>query len=221
MCHVPCAIERRLSEWRRGVSDARLRDLERRWVETGSPYDGAAFLLERVRSGAMSREQLNTAAYCGDATASIAVGGVTPPGEFVEWYCGLSELGHVVAARAEAAIARLLISQCGPAMDDVTRAIDLLDAWLEDPTPENADRAYAAGQYAGEQVPSFPTQELRQAIWTTAGIAMTPTAIRLGRITWRRECYDTAVRALQVLPSDALRRGCEAALLSWSLAAKG
>lgn len=199
------------------MTDARLRELERAWAETGAPHDGAACLLERVRIGALSQERLNVAAYCGDASAVIAAGVVAPSDEFVEWFRGLAALGDESAARSDAAIARLLLPHCGPAIDDATRALDLLDAWLAEPTPENADRAYEAGQYAGEQVPPHPTQELRQAIWTTCGIAMAPTAVRLGRITWRVEARDTAVRAMQVLPAVVLRRGCEEALLRWAL----
>ncbi len=47
------------------MSDTKLRDLERRWEETGSPDDEAAYLLERVRVGDLSRERLELAAYCG------------------------------------------------------------------------------------------------------------------------------------------------------------
>ena len=44
------------------MSDQKLRDLERRWKETGSPDDEAAYLLERVRAGELSRERLELAA---------------------------------------------------------------------------------------------------------------------------------------------------------------
>jgi hypothetical protein len=56
------------------VSDARLRELERRWKETGSPDDEAAYLLERVRVGDLTREMLELAAYCGHEGARLATG---------------------------------------------------------------------------------------------------------------------------------------------------
>jgi hypothetical protein len=54
------------------VSDARLRELERRWKETGSVDDEAAYLLERVRVGDLTRERLELAAYCGHEGATRA-----------------------------------------------------------------------------------------------------------------------------------------------------
>jgi len=54
------------------VSDARLRELERRWKETGSVDDEASYLLERVRVGDLTRERLELAAYCGHQGARRA-----------------------------------------------------------------------------------------------------------------------------------------------------
>jgi hypothetical protein len=56
------------------MSDTRLRDLERRWMETGSVQDEAVFLLERVRVGDLTRVRLELAAYCGHEAASRALG---------------------------------------------------------------------------------------------------------------------------------------------------
>ena len=47
------------------MSDNKLRELERRWKETGSVEDEAAYLLERVRAGELTQERLELAAYCG------------------------------------------------------------------------------------------------------------------------------------------------------------
>ncbi len=55
------------------MSDARLRELERRWKETQSPDDEAAYLLERVRVGDLTRERLELAAYCGHERARQAI----------------------------------------------------------------------------------------------------------------------------------------------------
>ena len=48
--------------------DEKLRGLERRWKQSGSPDDEAAYLLERVRVGDLTHERLELAAcYRGGA----------------------------------------------------------------------------------------------------------------------------------------------------------
>lgn len=61
------------------MSDARLRELERAWRETGATADRAAWLKERVRTGALRRERLALAAHLGDEAARGALGGEAPP----------------------------------------------------------------------------------------------------------------------------------------------
>ena len=55
------------------MSDAKLRELERRWKETGAVEDEAAYLLERVRVGELTQERLELAAYCGHDGAKRAI----------------------------------------------------------------------------------------------------------------------------------------------------
>jgi hypothetical protein len=56
------------------VSDERLRDLERRWKETGAVDDEAAWLKERVRVGDLSQVGLVVAAHLGHSGALVATG---------------------------------------------------------------------------------------------------------------------------------------------------
>ena len=56
------------------MSDAKLRELERKWKESGSVEDEAAYLRERVRVGDLTQERLELAAYCGHGAASLALG---------------------------------------------------------------------------------------------------------------------------------------------------
>lgn len=51
------------------MTDERLRELERRWKETGSVEDEAAWLVERVRAGDLTQERLGLAAHCGHPAA--------------------------------------------------------------------------------------------------------------------------------------------------------
>lgn len=51
------------------MSEARLRELERRWRESSSVEDGAAYLAALVRAGHVTRERLLVASYVGHAPA--------------------------------------------------------------------------------------------------------------------------------------------------------
>lgn len=57
------------------VSDQRLRELERKWRESGSVEDEAAYLRERVRVGDLTQERLELAAHCGHEGARSACAG--------------------------------------------------------------------------------------------------------------------------------------------------
>ena len=52
------------------MSDERLRQLERKWRETGAVEDEAALLRERVRTGGLLPDSLDSAAYCGHEAVS-------------------------------------------------------------------------------------------------------------------------------------------------------
>ena len=56
------------------VSDAKLRELERRWKESGTARDEAAYLAERLRVGQVDRDGLWRAACFGDEAARLALG---------------------------------------------------------------------------------------------------------------------------------------------------
>lgn len=60
------------------MSDARLRELERRWRQAGSVADEAALLAERVRTGELPRERVELAAWCG-LEAARAVASIEAP----------------------------------------------------------------------------------------------------------------------------------------------
>ncbi len=60
------------------MSDGRLRELERRWKESGSVDDGAAWLRARLRAGTIDRDRLLLAAYMGSPIAISAAPDKTP-----------------------------------------------------------------------------------------------------------------------------------------------
>lgn len=61
------------------MTDARLRELERRWKETGAVEDEAAYLLQKVRAGALTQERLELAAYCAHEASCLATNLESPP----------------------------------------------------------------------------------------------------------------------------------------------
>jgi hypothetical protein len=89
------------------MSDERLRALERRWRETGTVQDEAAYLLERVRVGDLRESRLELAAHVGHQAAGMAIGKGTsgprrgPRGDWtlledseeIEWYRKADQLG--------------------------------------------------------------------------------------------------------------------------------
>jgi len=93
------------------MSDERLRELERRWKETGSPEDEAAYLLERVRAGDLSQERLELAAYCGHQAATRALGSSAPRTyqKLELWIRGLARWGVDPALRCSLALCTLLV----------------------------------------------------------------------------------------------------------------
>jgi hypothetical protein len=131
--------------------DSHLRDLERRLLQSGSPDDEAAYLLERVRVGDLAQQRLELAAHCGHPGARLAFGQHAPddpqnPERLIELLCAL---GTEACVRASMALCRrgLQAWRAQPPFDSAPR--DLLDAcegWLRDresvvPQVRSADEA--------------------------------------------------------------------------------
>lgn len=88
------------------MSDAKLRELERRWRETSTVEDEAAYLMERVRTGELPYERLTLAAYLQHRASSIATPPQKPlPQDTSEFFADLSRWGTEVLARSCVAMA--------------------------------------------------------------------------------------------------------------------
>ncbi|MEZ6185255.1 MAG: hypothetical protein R3F62_09640 [Planctomycetota bacterium] len=87
------------------MSDRRTLELERRYRETGAAEDGAAWLRERERTGDVSRESLELAAYCGDVAARRLLGEDAP--EPAEWTRGLQRFHAEAVGRFATILAGL------------------------------------------------------------------------------------------------------------------
>lgn len=89
------------------MSDARLREAERRWRESGALADEAAWLRERVRAGALDDARLRLAAYVGHAASRMALATPTFTSPYVQvWIYGLEPWGVEACQRAAIAAAR-------------------------------------------------------------------------------------------------------------------
>lgn len=105
---TPFVIASKSDSGRVAVSDQRLRDLERRWKETGAPRDEAALLLERVRVGDLEQSSLEIAGLAGWVGAELAQEHVRaqPIGERM---LALGNFGQLASVRvAHAAASRVL-----------------------------------------------------------------------------------------------------------------
>jgi hypothetical protein len=116
------------------MSDERLRELERRWKETGSVEDEAKYLAERVRVGDLTNERLELAAYCGHQAAQRVAGSVHEDGnptDVMEWTDGLRRWGIEPYARAAVAKDRCYESLRPLNVSDATRSVvDAFEDWI-------------------------------------------------------------------------------------------
>jgi hypothetical protein len=210
------------------MTDERLRDLERRWKETGSVEDEAAWLKERVRAGDFPPTRLELAAYCGYEAARRAVATQNDPPDLVEWVGGFARFGNDVSARAAVAIAREVFpvwKRCAHAepTDDFHQALRAAEAWCMEPTADSAARASYVGQCAAGRIDVLPDDVTHEedaaaavACWACSAIQdqeASPTAIE-----WRARAVNQVVRLARSLACDEdLRRRVSREIVPWCL----
>lgn len=152
------------------VSDADLRELERKFRETGSVEDEAAWLRARVQAGELSQENLELAAFLGHEGAQFAADSeiVAPSVEgdgydtdtclypsLSEWTRQLCVFGLEAAVRAGIAssVASLPTFETAyPGVTEPRTALNLTEEWVLDQTSERAKAAVAAGLNSEEPV---------------------------------------------------------------------
>ncbi len=98
------------------MSDERLRELERRWRETGDIEDEGRVLLERVRTGTLDASRLKMAADCGYPAACAALGQEPSVRGWRDVRKILRNAGRVPAIRAAAKAAKLALAACPNAL---------------------------------------------------------------------------------------------------------
>mgnify|MGYP001372804556 CR=1 FL=1 len=101
------------------MSDARLRELERRFLASRDPQDEATWLVERVRVGRLRPERLELAGLCGHTAARtallalrgpaadpVAAGVIPPPDDLGRLLLALDARDPAACARAALTLAR-------------------------------------------------------------------------------------------------------------------
>jgi hypothetical protein len=126
------------------VSDDRLRDLQRRYRESGDAADGAAWLRARLRAGELSPERLELAARAGDRAAAQAADLPSPPEDLEAFLAPIpAEIpmlkGMLAAVRAARSWRK----------GNLKAALDDSAAWLDDPQRESDDLEPHMGIIAG------------------------------------------------------------------------
>ncbi len=147
------------------MTDARIRELERRWRDSGAAEDEGALLLERLRTGAVTRGRLELLAHGGSAGAAAALGvGPTSPATLEElraWVWALSPPSRLTSDRA--LLVRAAVEAgvtCGPTAvlgvpsdpqweavsdrNEVSAAVAALQAWRARPSSRNRRDARAS-----------------------------------------------------------------------------
>ena len=137
------------------MSDERLRQLERRWLETGTVQDETAFLLERVRVGDLAPNRLELAAHCGLPAARLALNlTVATLGRDVQgWLSGLRTHEKVVLVLAAVCLAKEGqpdFERIYPGDGAYENAVRAACAWVQCPCDRHRSEAEAAATAAAE-----------------------------------------------------------------------
>lgn len=125
------------------MTDSRLRELERRWKETGSPKDEELYLRECLRTGRLSEEQLALAAFCTHSVAQVILDYQAPiqPDTLREWVEGLSHWGKMCSIRAAIAAAQSCLHRWTRYPEDnrPQEALNAVIAWIHCPCAEHQE----------------------------------------------------------------------------------
>jgi hypothetical protein len=172
------------------MSDARLRELERRWQETGTVADEAAVLRERVRVGRLDRTRLEAAACIGSPAAQAALGG-TPDGvaPLVFWWLGddgktgVPRWSRAIEALGDEASFRVGLALAWAHVDLAPEAFrSRFEALLRDLERELVERGSPPEREARPLPGSHLTPTFEELLWP----ALDSRAPELERRPWRR-----------------------------------
>lgn len=129
------------------MSDTRLRELERTWQASGSPRDEAAYLVEAVRAGRLTQDELELAAWARHPAALHGLGGPLPgpsPDDLSRWVVGLARWGRPLCVRVALRAIDVVIARHGTPdeLPDHEERLRALRGWCA--TPEGPPDAIVA-----------------------------------------------------------------------------
>lgn len=230
------------------MTDAKLRELERRWRETGAVEDETAYLQERVRAGTLDDHRLALAATMGCAGARRVLGlpdheALEDPQEIAK---RLSRWGKEALVRTAFAFARQVLPLWNAAHCDDLRprqALECVEAWVEAPTEENERQAGEAALAAhaaadletpykgGETAAGFAARACAHAANSVhllpVGDALDDEGV-VGRVAWEAQCALESSVPRMTFSDEAfeeagrsLLRGLKSVLVAWALQLPG
>lgn len=145
------------------MSDDRLRELERRWKESGTVADEAAYLTERMRIGLLTRERLWSAGLLGSQAAKLVLGQHPTWGDELRWVYAVEE--QAAAVRAALLILGRLCEELAlsppPAL--VLTMIGVARAWLAGPREGLVGRSQAEANRCHMQAMSMQADQFDRA----------------------------------------------------------
>ena len=203
------------------MSDQKLRELERKWKETGSVEDEAAYLRERVRVGDLTQERLELAAYCGQEAARFATDcpdAADSIGDMVQ--TARDRWGKAEGIRLLIAISEEIAREYpGETADFAPRVLDLAGRWLHCPCPTcaRAGRDYASrvAESLGNQGVSTTTDRRKRARLTCLVLMLLHSREDW---SWHRSWIEDTLREGEVAVSPAVVVRAKAAAASAALA---
>lgn len=195
------------------MADAHIRELERRWRETSSAGDEAAWLLARLRVGELDHARLALLARVGGEGARLALADPVsqPVPGLIEWGHGLVDAGARVAFRAALAVAEATVAA---RWESAPRAVAVLLTLLR----READGAGAQDVEALRQAAVLVEEVPRGGEREQAALAPLRWAGRIalhGRRAARAATIGALRSAASMLGEEAARRATSEALIPW------
>jgi hypothetical protein len=215
------------------MTDARLRDMERRWRESGSATGEAGYLTERTRAALLRPDMLALAAFLGHAAARLALPDDAPPEMGVvepwnRWLLEWSERLRRLPAWDTALYARAALAafEASPEFNDQRRE------WRRqhpaDPRPEEAIASleafalcpcveHARGRKAGGRLAHSARRD--PAAWGTGADFFNGYLLAVWEATGQESPYDLLHTLADPTPEDH-RRIVEVVsreLIDWAL----
>lgn len=222
------------------MSDAKLRELERRWRETRSVEDEAAYLHEQVRAGVLSPERLELAALCGHAACLSVIQSSEPAfqGPLSDWTRRIERFGKAPCVACAVLAASCVLGQFSrwrPSDRRPIEAVGRARLWLsEDPSrPETEESCRLASKSSEDAARDCVAPRIGQnwdhssRDWVWSGCAQ-QAAMAAARTAWAAGRGESVVgwalgqavsHALQAADQETgrIEQLTRAGLICWSL----